>query len=78
MLGIEHHLKEIITLKESRVATEPQSRQSVRLSSGLAPPAPHPASESCPPSLWFQGGTHSVAGGGRGANSDEGTDTLVL
>ncbi len=32
----------------------------------LAPPAPSPASKCCPP-LWFQGGgTHSLAGSGRG------------
>jgi hypothetical protein len=40
-----------------------------------------PVSECWPPSpLWFQvGGTHSLAGqGAGGANSDGGTDTLVL
>jgi hypothetical protein len=57
--------------------------QSARLSlqsSELALPAPSPASKCCPSPFWFQGGgTHSLAGeGAGGANSDEGTDTLVL
>jgi hypothetical protein len=39
-----------------------------------------PASECCPPSLVPEGGTHSLAGEKwrGGANSDEGTGTLVL
>jgi hypothetical protein len=52
----------------------------------LPRPAPSPASECCPPSpfgfKWGGGDgqwAHSLAGeGARGANSDEGTDTLVL
>jgi len=54
----------------------PQNRQSARLSlqsSELAAPAPSTASECCP---YLVRGTHSLAGGR--ANSDEGTDTLVL
>ncbi len=41
------------------------------------PPPPHPQASVAP--LWFQGGTHSLAGERvGGANSDEGTDNLVL
>jgi hypothetical protein len=40
---------------------------------------PPPASECCPPHHLVPGGTHSLAGeGAGGANSDEGTGTLVL
>ncbi len=53
-------------------ASRSQSRQSAQLSE-LAPPAPSPAP------LWLHGGTHPLAGEGAvGANSDEGTDILVL
>jgi hypothetical protein len=44
----------------------------------LSPP-PHPASECCPPLFGSKGGTNSLGGeGAGGANSDEGTGTLVL
>ena len=57
--------------------------QSARLflqSSKLAPPAPSPASECCPPPFGSKLGTHSLSGEGArgGANLDEGTATLVL
>jgi hypothetical protein len=48
-------------------------------SSELAPSPPHPQATVAPPPLWFQGGTHYLAGeGAGGANSDERTDTVVL
>jgi hypothetical protein len=51
-------------------AYQPQSRQSARLSlqsSALAPPTLSSASGCCPPPpFWFRGGTHSLAGRGRG------------
>jgi hypothetical protein len=46
-----------------------QSIQSARLSlqsSELAPPTPLPASECCPPSLWFQEGDTLACGRGAG------------
>ncbi len=47
-------------------------------SSELAPPVPSPANECVPPGT-KHGGQHSLMGEGAGvANSDEGTDPLVL
>jgi hypothetical protein len=44
----------------------------------IGSPAPSPASECCPPTFGSKGGAHSLGGeGAGGANSDEGSDTLV-
>jgi hypothetical protein len=54
----------LATYPTTNLATNPQSRQSAQ-------------SASVP--LWFQRGTHSLAGKGVGGpNSDEGTDIVVL
>ncbi len=56
----------------------PQSIQSARLSLQSSELAPLTHKRVLPP-LWFPGGTHWLAGEGvGGANSDEGTDNLVL
>jgi hypothetical protein len=48
----------------------------VRIGSARPPPRQRMLA---PPPIWFQGGTHSLAGEEvGGANSDEGMDTLVL
>jgi hypothetical protein len=70
----------MLGVRASLNAHRAQSIQSVKLSlqsSELAPPAPSFASECCPPLGFKVGGTLACRIGGGGANSDEGTDTLV-
>ncbi len=62
-----------------------QNIQTARLalqSSELAPTAPHPQASACPTHFGSGGGHTRLRERGRGepmgANSDEGTDTLVL
>jgi len=79
--GVGHgHARPISAINRARKGASPQSARLSLQSSELALPAPSAASKCCPPPHWFRGGgTHSLAGEGAGrANSDEGTDTLVL
>ncbi len=58
-----------------------QNIQSARVSgrsSELAPPTPSTASEYVPPGSKWRGHTIACGKGVEGANSDEGTDTVVL
>ncbi len=64
MNKLEHRVDRVLGFFSSRPNWDPQP--------------PHPQASVPPPILWFPEGRDKLACGTGGANSDEGTDTVVL